>query len=208
MPKSTKRLDASESGLFQTHMKTLGVRPLHDTESNGAEHSKHDRHRYPDGNHRGRTAPARREKTTRAIADTRAPRQTGYGDRRHIEADDVLSFKGSGMSNREFEALRRGRCHVEQDLDLHFRTEPEASQDIVRFLLNCQHRGMKTVRIIHGKGLNSETSQPVLKSLVDALLRQQPMVLGFHSTKPRDGGTGAIYVRLKRNRQLRQEFRR
>jgi DNA-nicking Smr family endonuclease len=54
------------------------------------------------------------------------------------------------------------------------------------------------VRIIHGKGLSSAGKLPVLKGKVDAWLRQMDAVLAFCSARRNDGGTGALYVLLKR----------
>ncbi|TQV07217.1 SMR domain protein, partial [Xanthomonas perforans] len=56
------------------------------------------------------------------------------------------------------------------------------------------------VRIIHGKGLQSDTGAPVLKNLMDRLLRQRNDVLAFHSAPPTQGGTGALLVLLARRR--------
>jgi DNA-nicking Smr family endonuclease len=57
------------------------------------------------------------------------------------------------------------------------------------------------VRIIHGKGSHGPASiassgMPVLKNLVDRLLRQRADILAFHSAPPAQGGTGAVLVLL------------
>ncbi|WP_425477971.1 Smr/MutS family protein [Xanthomonas cucurbitae] len=54
------------------------------------------------------------------------------------------------------------------------------------------------VRIIHGKGLQSDNGAPVLENLMDRLLRQRNDVLAFHSAPPTQGGTGALLVLLAR----------
>jgi DNA-nicking Smr family endonuclease len=54
------------------------------------------------------------------------------------------------------------------------------------------------VRIVHGKGINSTDSLPVLKNVVDRVLRQRSDVLAFHSAPPAQGGTGAVLVLLAR----------
>jgi DNA-nicking Smr family endonuclease len=60
--------------------------------------------------------------------------------------------------------------------------------------------GFGCVRIVHGKGLHSETGVPVLKNLVDRLLRQRADVLAFHSAPPAQGGRGAVLVLLRQRR--------
>ena len=54
------------------------------------------------------------------------------------------------------------------------------------------------MRIIHGKGLQSDGGAPVLKNLVDRLLRLRNDVLAFHSAPTGQGGTGAVLVLLAR----------
>ena len=56
--------------------------------------------------------------------------------------------------------------------------------------------GLGCVRIVHGKGLHSESGVPVLKNLVDRVLRQRADVLAFHSAPGAQGGHGAVLVLL------------
>jgi DNA-nicking Smr family endonuclease len=62
------------------------------------------------------------------------------------------------------------------------------------------HAGLGCVRIVHGKGLHSESGVPVLKNLVDRVLRQRADVLAFHSAPPAQGGHGAVLVLLAAGR--------
>ena len=64
------------------------------------------------------------------------------------------------------------------------------------FLTDARHAGLGCVRIIHGKGLHGDSGTPVLKNLVDRLLRHRADVLAFHSAPPAQGGTGAVLVLL------------
>ena len=66
------------------------------------------------------------------------------------------------------------------------------------FLRDCRRHGLGCVRIIHGKGRNSEDRLPVLKNLVDGLLRQRGDVLAFHSPPSAQGGSGAVLVLLEK----------
>jgi len=49
------------------------------------------------------------------------------------------------------------------------------------------------------KAARVDGKRPMIKSHVNTWLRQHPQVLGFTSCLPRHGGTGALYVMLKRN---------
>ena len=111
---------------------------------------------------------------------------------------DVLSFARGGVQRREVERLRRGRCTIEADLDLHGRTIADASAALDRFLEDSRRRGRRCVRIVHGKGFGSPSGQPIMKAHVDRWLRNRSEVLAFCSATPPDGGTGALYVLLRR----------
>ena len=65
-----------------------------------------------------------------------------------------------------------------------------------RVLQDARANGLPCVRIIHGKGLGSG-GVPILKNLVDRLLRQRNDVLAYHSAPPAQGGTGAVLVLLR-----------
>jgi DNA-nicking Smr family endonuclease len=53
---------------------------------------------------------------------------------------------------------------------------------------------------VHGKGLHSDSGVPVLKNLVDRMLRQRADVLAFASAPAAQGGHGAVLVLLRRPR--------
>ncbi len=119
-------------------------------------------------------------------------------DPTEIQPGDTLSYKREGIQNREFRKLRTGEYSIQSELDLHGYTVESARVALFEFLRKAQERGHRAVRIIHGKGHRSSNKGPVLKTMVNRWLRQCDPVLAFHSAQPRDGGTGAVYVLLKR----------
>ena len=75
----------------------------------------------------------------------------------------------------------------------------QAAQDALReFVAGSVTMGLRCVRVIHGKGRRSGSRGPVIKRLVDHLLRRIEAVVAFVSARPIDGGTGAVYVLLAR----------
>jgi DNA-nicking Smr family endonuclease len=58
------------------------------------------------------------------------------------------------------------------------------------------HRGLRCVRVVHGKGLRSGPGGPVLKPIVHRWLRKVENVAAFAAARPADGGSGAVYVLL------------
>ncbi len=114
------------------------------------------------------------------------------------ETGEELFFLRSGLQRRVLRRLRRGQYAVGAELDLHDMNASAARQSILDFLAASGARGLSCVKIIHGKGLRSKREGPVLKRLTDSLLRRRSEVLAFASAPPNDGGTGAVYVLLRK----------
>ncbi|MBI1731613.1 MAG: Smr/MutS family protein [Gammaproteobacteria bacterium] len=119
-------------------------------------------------------------------------------DPAELETGEELLYRAPGLQDRQFRRLRRGQFRVEAELDLHGFTADAARLALAGFLTRSRQEGKRCVRIIHGKGRRSHQGRPVLKTRVHHWLRQRRDVLGFCSALPPDGGTGAVYVLLKR----------
>lgn len=119
-------------------------------------------------------------------------------DPAELETGEELLFSRSGLQLNVLRKLRRGQFSIGGELDLHGMRVEEARQALSHFLLHCRLQHKQCVRIIHGKGNGSHRQQPVLKGKVNHWLRQRDEVLAFCSARPADGGTGAIYLLLKR----------
>lgn len=117
-----------------------------------------------------------------------------------FEIGDELLFHRAGLQQPVLRKLRRGQYAVQAELDLHGFTVPAARQALAEFLALSTLNGRRCVRVIHGKGKRSPGKQPVLKVQVNHWLRQRNEVLAFCSARPVDGGTGAVYVLLRRGR--------
>jgi DNA-nicking Smr family endonuclease len=104
-----------------------------------------------------------------------------------LEAGDTASYRRDNLPARMFQ---------QDELDLHGATVAQAETLLRQFLLEAHAHEHGCVRIIHGKGLQSDGGAPVLKNLVDRLLRQRNDVLAFHSAPAGQGGTGAVLVLL------------
>lgn len=109
---------------------------------------------------------------------------------------DALDYLKDGHPPRLLRRLKRGQYAVQDEIDLHRMTASQAEQAIRTFLAECRKARRLSVRIVHGKGLRSTGEAPVLKNLVDRMLRQRADVLAFASARPQHGGTGAVLVLL------------
>ncbi len=113
-----------------------------------------------------------------------------------LAAGDVLSHRRDALSPRAFQRLKRGQFSVQDELDLHGATALQAEGMLRQFLAEARDHERGCVRIVHGKGGRGQRDAPVLKNLVDRLLRQRADVMAFHSAPPAQGGTGAVLVLL------------
>jgi DNA-nicking Smr family endonuclease len=112
---------------------------------------------------------------------------------------DELSFARNGIGPQTIRKLRRGHWVIQGELDLHGLNVVEARELLAEFLGVCSHRGLRCVRIIHGKGLRSPNREPVLKRKVAHWLMQRDEILAFCQARSVDGGGGAMVVLLRGN---------
>jgi DNA-nicking Smr family endonuclease len=118
-------------------------------------------------------------------------------------SDEYIEGSVSGVARNVMKRLKRGEIPVQDYLDLHGLTQKDAETRVREFLVRSRGRGLQCVLIVHGRGLNSPDSIPVLKERLPVWLNRGParkIVIAFSSAKPYDGGTGAIYVLLRRRR--------
>ena len=109
---------------------------------------------------------------------------------------DTLEYLADGHSPKLMRDLKRGRYAVQDELDLHRMRVDEAEAALRAFLGEARRAQFPCVRLVHGKGLRSEAG-PVLKALVDRVLRHRGDVLAFASAPAAQGGTGATLVLLR-----------
>ena len=115
-----------------------------------------------------------------------------------LEAGDLLSYRRDAVSPQVLKRMARGEYAAQEELDLHGLPAQAAESLLREFLRDCRAHGVGCVRIVHGKGRNSEERLPVLKNLVDRVLRHRADVLAFHSPPAAQGGTGAVLVLLEK----------
>ncbi len=116
--------------------------------------------------------------------------------------------------------VRRGQLSVEGRIDLHGMRQDEAHSALTRFIIASATRGRRCVLVITGKGGRAKATdfesvfmarrtdrggqgEGVLKRMVPLWLGQDPLrhrIFSIQSAHPKDGGSGALYVFLKRGR--------
>ena len=130
--------------------------------------------------------------------EARSEFQRGLDDLSALAAGDTLSYRRDPVPPAVFQRLKRGRFSAQDELDLHGATVLQAESMLRHFLAEAHAHDFGCVRIIHGKGQRDDGGMPVLKNLVDRVLRQRADILAFHSAPATQGGTGAVLVLLAR----------
>ncbi len=119
------------------------------------------------------------------------------------------------IDRRTADRLRRGQMVIDGRLDLHGLSRDNAYVALGAFIKRSYGRGHRCVLVITGKGrsgksasesawLEGEERGVLRRALPDWLAEDamRAMVLRAVSAQPKDGGDGAFYVLLRRNRAL------
>lgn len=171
-----------DSALFRDALGT-GIKPLKD-------HGRTDARPSPPKPHPAQTiadrAAVAREMLEAPLSDV------------DLEFGEPLSYVRDGVAPRVLKRMGRGEFAVRDELDLHHMTADVAASALSGFLNDSRRAGRLCVKVIHGKGLRSKSEGPVLKRLVDRLLRRRGDVVAFRSARAVDGGSGAVIVLLRR----------
>ncbi len=115
-----------------------------------------------------------------------------------------------GLDPRLLRRLRAGEFSYQSHIDLHGFTADEAYRALLDFVHRAMSLGHRCVLVVHGRGLNSPQQRSVLKNGVREWLTHGELgrrVLAFCSARLYDGGAGATYVLLRRERRGKQPFR-
>jgi DNA-nicking Smr family endonuclease len=116
---------------------------------------------------------------------------------------ELQTGEAAGLDRRTMDRLRRGQIRAEARLDLHGHTQDEAQSALADFLRRAQHAGKRCVIVITGRGRMGQGGG-VLRSQTPRWLNLpslRPLVLGFAVAQPKDGGSGALYVLLKKKKR-------
>jgi len=153
-----------------------------------------------------------RQRRAAAVADATGDGNPLPDDDQRVEPLDpwyVLDFKRPGVQNGVYRKLRLGRYPADARLDLHRMTVAIARRELYDFIRECHEFGLRSVMVIHGKGEGRAQRErsAILKAWVNLWLRELDVVQAFHSAQPHHGGTGAVYVLLRKSEAQKQATR-
>ncbi|KZL19465.1 putative DNA endonuclease SmrA [Pseudovibrio axinellae] len=105
--------------------------------------------------------------------------------------------------------VRGGKGYIDARIDLHGLTQYQAHQRLTSFIYQSQAIGYSLVLVITGKGMDSNSSpygddRGVLRRMVPQWLSLPDMrscVVGFDQAHVSHGGSGALYVRIRKHKK-------
>ncbi|KTD46436.1 Smr/MutS family protein [Legionella quateirensis] len=118
-----------------------------------------------------------------------------------VFSETTLSYVKPGVPHKRFQDLKNGAIHWDAKLDLHGLKTEAAREALTQFIHTQVRNNKQCILIIHGKD-SPKNVPPLLKNLINRWLPQIKEVVAFHSAKSKDGGSGAVYVLLKKGTEL------
>ncbi|MDA7598840.1 Smr/MutS family protein [Alphaproteobacteria bacterium] len=113
---------------------------------------------------------------------------------------DLRTGEHAGLDKSTRRKLFRGDVPVTRQLDLHGMTAAQAEMRLTGFIQESAHNGHRCVLVITGKGVRGDG---VLRRHVPLWFKNHNLaglILAFAEARPADGGSGALYVLLRRRR--------
>ena len=147
--------------------------------------------------------PLHRKKTARPEPPETKPSPVKIGRDRPLPsarpsaAPPSAAPPSAGFDRATLTKLKKGRLAPEARLDLHGMTQGEAHAALHRFIRYAWSNGARTVLVITGKG---KAGGGTLRRMVPLWLEEEELariVLAHTPARAKDGGEGALYVRLR-----------
>jgi len=127
-----------------------------------------------------------------------------------IVISDHSPGRAPGIDRKTSLKLKKGKVEIDYKLDLHGLTQIEAKQALEQAILGAWKNKLRLILVITGKGLRQSKSNDlndngatgILRRIVPRWLKEAPLsnfVLAFSSAQQTHGGSGALYVLLRRS---------
>ncbi|MFI4983583.1 MAG: Smr/MutS family protein [Rickettsiales bacterium] len=116
--------------------------------------------------------------------------------------DDLVASDTSGIDRKTAQKMDRGELRPDIEIDLHGLTREDAFSRVKNVISQAFVAGKRMVLIITGKGVKTEYKS-VLRDELPAWLNHEsirPMIVRYSQAAIKDGGSGAFYVLIRRQR--------
>jgi DNA-nicking Smr family endonuclease len=164
---------------------------------------------------RRKTTDAERAEFVEAFKESRPMKPAPKKAAKKVTKAELLAPRklAGGLDGNTADRLRKGAMEPDRRIDLHGMTEAVAHRALLTFLRNAQRNGAKLALVVTGKGARAPDpyapfdlelemrSRGVLKSMVPRWFREPEfaaLIADHRSAHLRHGGSGALYVYLKK----------
>ncbi|MDD3313486.1 Smr/MutS family protein [Pseudodesulfovibrio sp.] len=109
-----------------------------------------------------------------------------------------------GLDIKTFQQLKAGALSVGAHIDLHGMTSDQARDNLLFFIRESYLQNLRCVLVVTGRGINSPGGLPILRRETESWLTRDPLkrvVLAFCTAQAKDGGAGALYVLLRKQKK-------
>jgi DNA-nicking Smr family endonuclease len=121
-----------------------------------------------------------------------------------IDPHDFLSYKQDGVQEGVFKNLRLGKYQIDSRLSLRGVKFDDARLSLFNTITDCHERGIRTLLVDHGLGLQSKPFPGFMKSYVNRWLSEIEAVIAYHTALKHHGGLASVYVLLKKHPNQKQ----
>ncbi|KOC89243.1 DNA endonuclease SmrA [Winslowiella iniecta] len=124
-----------------------------------------------------------------------------------IPLSQPLEFAAEGIQQGVVDKLRLGKYQLDASLNLLRQPVESCRQSLFNFMLEARKANLRNLLIIHGKGRDDRAHGNVIRSGIARWLQQFDDVQAFCVAQPQHGGSGALYVGLRKTEQARRDNR-
>ena len=106
-----------------------------------------------------------------------------------------------GLDKSTERRMTRGKVKIEGRLDLHGMIQTEAKAALENFIEHAYRSNKREVIVVTGKGTRPSGEIGVLRQMTPNWLNGEPnrsRVVAFTHAAPKDGGEGALYIRIRK----------
>lgn len=114
-----------------------------------------------------------------------------------------------GLDIKTFQQLKAGSLNIDGHMDMHGMTTDQAQENLLFFIRESYMQNHRCVLVVTGRGINSPGGVSVLRRETETWLTREPLkrvILAFCTAQPKDGGAGALYVLLRKQKKAQGEI--
>ncbi len=188
-------ISAEEKALFRDEIEKMAVKKL--SERSGVSNKTVNKNvpKISGVSHKNTNKNAVKKDTNFNIKIIDIPLSDNYTNVLSQEESVSYFSEGFGLEPSVLKQIKSGEYPVDQKMDLHGDTIESSRKKLIHYFQKAETTQARFLLLVHGKG-----HQAKLKNHVIHWLKQIPLVLFFCSAQPKDGGTGALYVFLKKRK--------